>query len=107
MALPPLEKQFLISPPTSPPVGWTQSTEMAPVICDFDLMARLAAFTVEDNYELHSGDSENGQPAIVVTPALSAASSSLHLETVVLPNSSAQSPLPGAKTTLPHTSRPP
>lgn len=68
MKLPPLEKQFLISPPASPPVGWTQSVEMAPVICDFDLMSRLAAFTVDDKYELHSG--ENGQPAIVVTPCV-------------------------------------
>ncbi|KAI1729965.1 calcipressin domain-containing protein [Ditylenchus destructor] len=67
LKLPPLEKQFLISPPCSPPVGWVQQSEMAPIVCDFDLMARLAAFTVEDNYELHGG--ENGQPAIIVTPA--------------------------------------
>lgn len=43
---------------------------MAPVVCDFDLMARLAAFTVEDDYELHSGNEADGQPAIVVTPAV-------------------------------------
>lgn len=45
LKLPPLEKQFLISPPCSPPVGWVQQSEMAPIVCDFDLMARLAAFT--------------------------------------------------------------
>lgn len=39
---------------------------MAPVICDFDLMARLAAFTIDDKYELHEGDLS--QPAIIVTP---------------------------------------
>ncbi|KAH7731204.1 Protein RCN-1 [Aphelenchoides avenae] len=66
LMLPPLEKQFLISPPTSPPVGWTQVTEMPPVVCDFDLMARLAAYTVDDKYEVHSGDEQ--QPSIIVTP---------------------------------------
>lgn len=52
LKLPPLEKQFLISPPASPPVGWEQSHEMAPVVCSFDLMAKLAAFSVEDTYEV-------------------------------------------------------
>lgn len=65
--MPPLEKQFLISPPSSPPVGWTQVVEMPPVICDFDLMSRLAAYSVEDNYEVHGGD-DPAQPKIVVTP---------------------------------------
>ncbi|GMT19414.1 hypothetical protein PFISCL1PPCAC_10711, partial [Pristionchus fissidentatus] len=63
---PPLEKQFLISPPCSPPVGWEQTHEMAPVVCSFDLMARLAAFAVEDTYEVHSGD--DSMPRIVVSP---------------------------------------
>lgn len=43
-----------------------QSTEMAPIVCNFDLMARLAAFSIDDNYEVHAGD--DGQPSIVVTP---------------------------------------
>ncbi|VDO17027.1 unnamed protein product [Brugia timori] len=51
LKLPPLEKQFLISPPASPPVGWEQSQEMAPVVCNFDLMAKLAALTVDDTFE--------------------------------------------------------
>lgn len=67
LKLPPLEKQFLISPPASPPVGWEQSTEMAPVVCNFDLMARLAAFTVEDTYEIFGGDDD--KPKIIVQPA--------------------------------------
>lgn len=46
---PSLEKQFLISPPASPPVGWEQSKEMAPVVCNFDLIARLAALAHDDD----------------------------------------------------------
>lgn len=68
LKLPPLEKQFLISPPASPPVGWEQSTEMAPVVCNFDLMARLAAFTVEDTYEIFGGSKD--KPKIIVQPAI-------------------------------------
>lgn len=63
-------------------------------------MARLAAFTVEDNYELHSGDSINGQPAIVVTPALSIPDPSLHS------NSTPDSSPFKAHGNLPHTPRP-
>ncbi|VDN03938.1 unnamed protein product [Thelazia callipaeda] len=67
LKLPPLEKQFLISPPASPPVGWEQSREMAPIVCNFDLMAKLAALSVEDTFEVYEGD-EN-KPKIVVHPA--------------------------------------
>lgn len=67
LKLPPLEKQFMISPPASPPVGWEQSAEMAPVICNFDLMSRLAAFSVEDSYEVFGGDDD--KPKIVIQPA--------------------------------------
>uniref|UniRef100_A0A0R3RXN9 Calcipressin n=1 Tax=Elaeophora elaphi TaxID=1147741 RepID=A0A0R3RXN9_9BILA len=67
LKLPPLEKQFLISPPASPPVGWEQSHEMAPVVCNFDLMAKLAALTVDDTFEVYEGD--EGKPKIVIHPA--------------------------------------
>ncbi|KJH53076.1 Calcipressin [Dictyocaulus viviparus] len=63
---PPLEKQFLISPPCSPPLGWSQTQEMPPVICNFDLMARLASFAIDDKYEVHNGD--DGTPAIIIHP---------------------------------------
>jgi len=42
LKLPALEKQFLISPPASPPVGWEQTREEEPVI-SFDLISRLTA----------------------------------------------------------------
>ncbi|VDK57275.1 unnamed protein product [Anisakis simplex] len=89
LKLPPLEKQFLISPPASPPVGWEQCHEMAPVVCNFDLMARLAAFTIDDNYEVFGGDVD--KPKIVIHPAESAED-----EAIIPPQAS-----------LPHTPRPP
>ena len=43
--LPPLTKQFLISPPASPPVGWEQSDESTPSApcVDFSLVTALAS----------------------------------------------------------------
>ncbi|EPB70122.1 Calcipressin [Ancylostoma ceylanicum] len=40
--------------------------EMPPVICNFDLMARLASFALDDKYEVHNGDKDT--PAIIVHP---------------------------------------
>uniref|UniRef100_A0A5S6QCI8 Calcipressin-2 n=1 Tax=Trichuris muris TaxID=70415 RepID=A0A5S6QCI8_TRIMR len=48
LKLPQLEKQFLISPPASPPVGWEQSKEAQPSF-NFELLSRLAALAREES----------------------------------------------------------
>ena len=39
--VPPIERQWLISPPASPPVGWEQPKEDKPII-DPELLAAMA-----------------------------------------------------------------
>lgn len=65
LRLPPLEKQFLISPPASPPVGWNQEKEKEPVI-NFDLIARLAALAPSEQTQQEIQAAHDNCPAIVV-----------------------------------------
>ncbi|KAI4458521.1 calcipressin [Holotrichia oblita] len=60
-------KQFLISPPASPPLDWEPRPEGEPII-NHDLLAALATLTPGASHELHPPSP--GQPSIVVHTAL-------------------------------------
>lgn len=60
-------KQFLISPPASPPEGWEPREEGEPLV-NHDLLAALANLTPGESHELHPPTPEH--PAIIVHTAL-------------------------------------
>uniref|UniRef100_A0A8C4WU43 Regulator of calcineurin 1a n=1 Tax=Eptatretus burgeri TaxID=7764 RepID=A0A8C4WU43_EPTBU len=51
---PPAQRQYLISPPASPPVGWKQSPDPIPVI-NSDLICALVALSPGEAVELQPG----------------------------------------------------
>jgi len=66
------QRQFLISPPASPPVGWTQIREAEPnreTFAPFELMAALANLAPGQDHELYRGTPGTGLPTIVVSTA--------------------------------------
>lgn len=63
-------KQFLISPPSSPPLDWEPRPEGEPII-NHELIAALANLKPGTAHELHPPSP--GQPSIVVHTALTAA----------------------------------
>ncbi|GBP42313.1 Protein sarah [Eumeta japonica] len=60
-------KQFLISPPASPPVGWEPREECEPLV-NHELLAALANLSPGESHELHAPTPT--QPAIVVHTAV-------------------------------------
>ena len=60
---PALSRQFLLSPPPSPPVGWEPPTEGQPMI-NYELLAALSNMVPGQPLQLHPP--EQDKPAIVV-----------------------------------------
>lgn len=63
LELPPPTKQYLISPPASPPVGWEPITEASPVT-NHDILAAIAQLRPEEPYEAHPPSESH--PSIMV-----------------------------------------
>lgn len=60
-------KNFLISPPSSPPAGWEPREEMEPLV-NHDLLAALANLTPGESHELHPQSTEH--PGIIIHTAI-------------------------------------
>ncbi|CAH8541493.1 unnamed protein product [Schistosoma turkestanicum] len=67
LAPPKPSRLFLLSPPSSPPVGWEPKPECEPVI-NYELLQALASLAPGEAFELHPCDQVKHHPSIVVTP---------------------------------------
>lgn len=74
-------KQFLISPPASPPAGWEPREEGEPLV-NHDLLAALANLTPGESHELHAAT--KGQPGIVVHTAIMPTTIAKELESPII-----------------------
>lgn len=66
LQLPAPYKNFLISPPASPPAGWIPHEEGEPIV-NHDLLAALANLMPGESHELHPPSMD--QPGIVIHTA--------------------------------------
>eukprot|EP00041_Stephanoeca_diplocostata_P034342 m.1166331 g.1166331 ORF g.1166331 m.1166331 type:complete len:258 (-) comp24505_c0_seq23:1659-2432(-) len=98
LCVPELEKQWLISPPPSPPIGWEPIKEDPPVV-NMELVHALQGMDPTQPHELHPPDTVRGLPSIHVM---------LAEEEDVDPEGDADVAMsPDVDNVIPHTSMPP
>merc|ERR1712029_1021794 len=84
--VPPVERQFLISPPASPPVGWEQPKEDKPVV-DYDLLSAMASLSPGENHELHPAKQVQVLGKSISTPSIVVQVCGQEVDEVLYPNS--------------------